>query len=332
MKPSKRSVLRRSVLLAASLAGIAIAAPARAQDCADRTVHLVVGYAPGGTGSIVANAVSSALSQKLGQTVVIDHRPGGSGGVAAQEVAKAPPNGCTLLVGQTAEIAVNPAITRNLGYDPARDLKPVALLATVPLALVVPSTAPYATVAQLAQASRAAQPALSFASAGRATPGYFAGELLRLRTRTSMAHVAYDGGGPALDAVLRGQASLYFPALPTAMEEVQQGRLRLLAVSSSQRSFAAPDVPTLEEAGLAPFNLDLWVGVFAPRSTPQEVVDRLNRELNAVLLQPEVRTALLAKGANAVPMTAGQFAGYVVAETNRYATLISTEFCAACPW
>lgn len=324
--------LLRSMMLAAGIVGMAAVVPARAQQCQDRTVHLVVGYSPGGTGSIVAHAISGPLSQKLDQTVVVDHRPGGSGGVAAQDVAKAATDGCTLLVGQTAEIAVNPAIARNLGYDPARDLKPVALFATVPLALVVPRSAPYASVAELVQAARAARPALTFASAGRGTPGYFAGELLRLRTRTDMAHIAHDGGGPALDAVLRGQASLYFPALPTAMEEVQKGQLRVLAVSSSQRSFAAPDVPTLEEAGLAPFNLDLWVGIFAPRNTPQEIVSRLNQDLNGVLRQPEVRTVLLGKGANAVPMTVGQFATYVAAETSRYATLIDTEFCAACPW
>lgn len=323
--------LTRSVLLAAALVGLA-AAPARAQQCPDRTVRLVVGYAPGGTGSIIAGAISDALSRKLGQAVAIDHRPGGSGGVAAQEVAKAAGDGCTLLVGQTAEIAVNPAITRNLGYDPAKDLKPVALLATVPLALVVPSAAPYSSVADLVQASRTAQPALTFASAGRATPGYFAGELLRLRSRTSMGHAAFDGGGPALDAVLAGRASLYFPALPTAMEEVRKGKLKILAVSSSQRSFAAPEVPTAEEAGLAPFNLDLWVGIFAPRGTPQDVVTRLNKDLNDVLLQPDIRTALLGKGASASPMSAAQFASYVAAETSRYATLIDTEFCATCPW
>ena len=329
MTPFLQTVIRIACLV--SLATGA-AVPARAQQCQDRTVHLVVGYSPGGTGDIVATAVSEALSRRLDQKVVVDYRPGGSGSVAAQSVAKAAPDGCTLLIGQTAEIAVNPSITRNLGYDPAKDLKPVALLATVPLALVVPRAAPYATVADLIQAARTARPALTFASAGRGTPGYFAGELLRLRTRTNMGHIAFDGGGAALNAVLSGQANLYFPALPTAMEEVQKGQLKILAVSSPQRSFAAPDAPTLDEAGLSPFNLDIWVGLFAPRNTPEDIVARFNRDVNDVLRQPEIRTALLNKGANVTPMTMEQFARFVGAETKRYATLIDTEFCAACPW
>src|SRR4051812_9337526 len=220
MTPLTQTIVRIACL-ASLAAGTAV--PARAQQCQDRTVHLVVGYSPGGTSDIVASTISDALSRPLDQKVVVDYRPGGSGGVAAQSVAKAAPDGCTLLVGQTAEIAINPAITRNLGYDPAKDLKPIALLATVPLALVVPRTAPYASVADLIQAARTVRPALTFASAGRGTPGYFAGELLRLRTRTNMGHIAFDGGGAALNVVLSGQANLYFPALPTAIEAVQNG-------------------------------------------------------------------------------------------------------------
>jgi tripartite-type tricarboxylate transporter receptor subunit TctC len=295
-------------------------------------VHLVIGYSPGGTGGIVASTLAEVLSRRLDQKIAIDYRPGGSGGVAAQSVAKAAPDGCTLLVGQTAEIAINPAITRNLGYDPAKDLKPIALMATVPLALVVPRAAPYASVADLIQAARTVRPALTFASAGRGTPGYFAGELLRLRTRTNMGHIAFDGGGAALNAVLGGQANLYSPALPTAMEEAHKGRIKILAVSSPQRSFAAPDAPTLDEAGLSPFNLGVWVGLFAPRNTPENIAARLNQDMNEVLRQPEIRAALLDKGANIAPLTMEQFADFVGAETKRYTTLIDTEFCAACPW
>jgi tripartite-type tricarboxylate transporter receptor subunit TctC len=324
----------RSTVRLACVIGLATGAalPVNAQQCPDQTVHLIVGYSQGGTGDIVATAVSDALSRRLGQKVVVDYRPGASGSVAAQDVAKAAPDGCTLLIGQTAEIAINPTVMRNLGYDPTKDLKPVGLVAKVPLALVVARAAPYASVADLIQAARAARPALTFASAGRATPGYFAGELLRLRTRTNMAHIAFDGGGAALNAVLAGQANLYFPALPTAIEEVRKGQLKILAVTSPQRSFAAPDAPTLDEAGLSPFNLDIWVGLFAPRNTPDDLVARVNRELNEVLRQSEIMTALLDKGASVTPMTAEQFAGFVAGETKRYATLIDTEFCSSCPW
>jgi tripartite-type tricarboxylate transporter receptor subunit TctC len=325
--------LRQSSMLSAFVAGlmISIGAPLYAQ-CPEGTVHLIVGYSSGGTGDIVVNAVSDALSRRLDQKIVVDYRPGGSGGVAAQIVASAVADGCTLLVGQTAEIAVNPAVIRNLGYNPTKELKAVGLIATAPLALVVGHGAPFGSVGDLVQSARAAKPVLTFASAGRGTPGYFAGELLRLRTHTSLAHIAFDGGGAALNAVLGGQANLYFPALPTAIEEVQKGRLKILAVSSPQRSFAMPDIPTLDEAGLSPFNLDNWVGLFAPGNTSQDIIVRFNQSLNDVLRQPEIKTALFNKGANVIPMTAEEFASFVGAETKRYASLMDTEFCASCPW
>ena len=207
--------LRSAALVIATAGALGATFSAAAQTCEKRS--LIVGYSPGGTGDIVANTIAGPLSRKLSGPVVVEHRPGSSGGVAAQAVAKLAPDGCTLLVGQTAEISVNPAVVRNLGYNPAQDLRPVALLATAPLAFVVPRTAPYSTVAELVAAARAARPAMTFASAGRGTPGYFAGELLRLRTRTGMAHLAFEGGREALDAVLAGKAAIYVPALPTAI-------------------------------------------------------------------------------------------------------------------
>lgn len=321
---------RWSVLMLATAFPLCATVFAYAQSCEKRT--LVVGYSAGGTGDIVAQAISAPLSRALKEPVVVEHRPGGSGAAAAQGIAKAAPDSCTLLVGQTAEIAVNPAIIRSPGYNPSRDLTPIALLATAPLALVVPRTASYGTVADLVAAARTARPALTFSSAGRGTPGYFAGELFRLRTRTGLAHIAFDGGGEALEAVLTGKASLYFPALPTALQAGSNGQLKILAVSSTRRSFAIPDIPTLEEAGLAPFDLDLWVGLFAPRGTPDAAIDQLNRTMNDVLRQSEVQEALLAKGVTTSPMTASQFGAFVVTETNRYATLIDKEFCSTCPW
>jgi len=319
---------KRSLLVLAATFPLCAALPVHAQNCEKRI--LVVGYSPGGTGDIIAQAVAGPLSRALKQPVVVEHHPGGSGGVAARWISQAKPDGCTLLVGQTAEIAVNPAIVRNLGYDPMKDLRPVALLATASLALVVPRTASYNSVADLVSAARKAKPAFTFSSAGRGTPGYFAGELFRLRTRTGLAHIAFNGGGEALDAVLSGRSSFYFPALPTALQMAE--RLRILAVSSGKRSPAAPDIPTLDEAGLAPFDFDLWVGLFAPRGTPDAEVEQLNRTMNEVLLQSDVKAALLDKGATAAPMNSSRFKTFIAAETNRYATLIENEFCSTCPW
>jgi tripartite-type tricarboxylate transporter receptor subunit TctC len=326
-----RPITFPKVLLACAAIAVGMAAaPVWANPCDKLT--LVVGYSPGGTGDIVASAISDAVSRKLNRPVVIDPRPGGSGSIAAGSVAKAAPDGCTLLVGQTAEIAVNPVVIRKLGYDPLRDLQPIALLATVPLALVVPRAAPYASLTELTEAARTAKPAMTFASAGRSTPGYFAGELLRLRTRADLAHISFDGGADAMGAVLSGKAAFYFAALPTALQDRSKGQIRILAVSSAQRTFAVPEVPTLEESGFAPFNLDLWVGLFAPRAVSSSVVMQLNKVINEVLLEPDIRRVMLERGVNVRPMSVEQFTSYVAAETSRYATLIDSEFCVTCPW
>jgi len=325
-----RSIAFCNLLVAFALAPGITASPVWAQTC--EKLSLVVGYSPGGTGDIVASAISDALSRKLNKPVVIEPRPGGSGTIAAESVIKAAPDGCTLLVGQTAEIAVNPVVVKKLGYDPSQDLQPIALLATVPLALVVAHGAPFGTVMELAEAARAAKPAMTFASAGRSTPGYFAGELFRLRSRADLAHVSFDGGGDALGAVLSGKADFYFAALPTALQDRSKGEIAILGVSSARRSFAVPEVPTLEESGFAPFDLDLCVGLFGPRAVSGSAVIQLNKVINEVLLEPDVRRTMLERGVNIRPMNVAQFTSYVAAEMARYATLIDSEFCATCPW
>jgi tripartite-type tricarboxylate transporter receptor subunit TctC len=170
-----------------------------------------------------------------------------------------------------------------------------------------------------------------YASAGRSTPGYFAGELLRLRSQGKFAHMGFEGGGPALEALLAGRVDFYFPAFPTAFEEKQGGRLKILAISSVRRSLAAPAVPTLMEAGVRDFDLNLWAGIFAPRSTPKEIVTRLNQEINQVIADARVRDRLLDAGADLMLLSPDQFRQFVAAETNRYAKLIDDEFCATCP-
>ena len=260
-------ILRQSLPLIAAMLGF-IAQPAQAQSFPGRTVHLVVAYAPGGTGDIVARLISDKLAAALGQSVVVENRPGASGAIGTQSVVSAAPDGHTLLVGQTAEVAINQNWIKGLAYDPDKDLQPVALATIVPLALVVPGAAPYATVPTMLAAS--ARKELTFASSGTGTPGHFAGELLKLRTKTNMAHVPYKGAGPALNDLLGGHVDFFFSGFPAAVAQVKAGTLKLLAVSTAKRSPAAPDVPTVAEAaGLADFDLSLWQGIFAPRGTPK---------------------------------------------------------------
>jgi tripartite-type tricarboxylate transporter receptor subunit TctC len=317
MRPQLRSV----VIGFLSAALVAAALPAWAQTFPSRPVHLVVSYAPGGTGDIVARLISDKLAAALGQTVVVENRAGASGSIGAQSVVSATPDGHTLLVGQPAEVAINQHWIRGLGYDPINDLQPVALATVVPLALVIPAAAPYATVPDMLKASKAR--GLSFAPAGTGTPGHFAGELLKLKTASNLTHVPYKGAGPALNDLLGNHVDLFFSGFPAAWAQVKAGKLKLIAVSPAKRSPAAPDVPTVAEAsGIADFDISLWQGVFAPRATPKEVVARLNAELNRIVTQPEIRERLRNEGADVIPLAVDQFAAFVKSESEKYLNII----------
>jgi tripartite-type tricarboxylate transporter receptor subunit TctC len=305
-----------------ALAAISAApACAQAQSWPTRTVHLVVAYAAGGTGDIVARVLADKLSGVLGQSVVVENRPGASGALGTKAVIGAAPDGHTLLVGQTGEIAVNQHWSKGLGYDPEKDLVPVALATIVPLALVVPGKARYGNVAEMLKA--ATERGLTFASSGAATPGHFAGEVLKLKTGSNLTHVPYNGAGPALNDLLGGHVDMFFSGFPAAVPHVAAGSLKLIAVSSAARSGVAPDVPTVAEAsGIRDFDITLWQGFFAPRGTPAEIVTRLNAEINRLLAQPDVKAKLLDAGADVTPRTVAQFADFMKAESDKYLQII----------
>ena len=282
-------------------------------------MHLVVAYAPGGTGDVVARLIATKLSGALGQSVVVENRAGASGAIGAQSVAGAAPDGHMLLVGQTAEIAINQHWIKGLGYDPERDLQPIALASIVPLAVVVPGAAPYATLADMLNAARSSGRGLSFASAGLGTPGHFAGEALKLKTKSNLTHVPYKGAGPALNDLVGAHVDLYFSGFPAAMPHVKAASLKVLAVSSAKRSAIAPEVPTVAEAAaIADFDFTLWQGFFAPRGTPPEIVARLNGAINAILAQPDIRQTLLEAGADVTPLSVDQFSAFVKIESAKY--------------
>jgi tripartite-type tricarboxylate transporter receptor subunit TctC len=304
------------------LAVLVTALPARAQSFPSKTIHLIVAYAPGGTGDVVARVIADKLGAALGQTVVVENRAGASGAIGATAVLSAAPDGHTLLVGQTAEIAVNQYWIKGLTYDP-KDLMPVALATVVPLALVVPAKAPYSSMAEMLKAMDAPGKQFSFASAGTGTPGYFAGEFLSAKMPGKLVHVPYKGAGPALNDIIGGHVDMYFPGFPPAMPLMKAGTVKVLAVSSAQRSQAAPDIPTVAETtGIADFDFTLWQGFFAPRGTPPDVIARLNREINKILADPETRQKLLDAGANVVPMSIEGFGAFVKAEAEKYERII----------
>lgn len=311
-----------------TIGGIAAAAaglgrrPALAQAYPSRGLQLIVAYAPGGTGDIVARSISDKLARALGQSVVVENRSGASGAIGAHAVTSAAPDGYTLLVGQTAEIAINQHWLKGLSYDPDKDLMPIALAAVVPLALVVPAKAPYSTMQEFVAALKK-KPALTFASAGTGTPGHFAGALLKLKFDSNLTHVPYKGAGPALNDLIGDHVDFYFPGFPAAAPHVKSGNLKMLALSSAKRSPAAPDLPTVAEVtGIADYDFTLWAGFFAPRGTPAAIVERLNREINAVIVQPDVKARLEGVGAMVTPMSVGDFSAFVRRESAKYAEVI----------
>ena len=308
--------------LALAAAPVFAAPTAAAETYPNRAVHIIVAYAPGGTGDIVARLIAVHLSTALGQSVVVENRAGATGSIGAQAVMSAAPDGHTLLMGQTGEISINQHWIKNLGYDPLKELQPIALASVVPLALLVPNNAPYSTMAEMVAAIKSNAP-LTFASAGTGTPGHFAGEFLKLKTKGNLTHVPYKGAGPALNDLLGGHVNMYFPGFPAAMPLLQSGTAKVLAVSSAKRSSVEPNVPTVAEAiGDPNFDLTLWQGFFAPRDTPKEIVERLNTEINKILSDPDVRAKLRDAGADVATTTVAQFAAFTRAESDKYLQII----------
>jgi tripartite-type tricarboxylate transporter receptor subunit TctC len=315
--------MNAALMAGALLTGFAAAVlPAWSQAYPNRPIHLIVNFAPGGTGDIVARLVGNKLSVDLGQSVVVENRLGAGGTLGARDVVNAAPDGYTLTVAQTPEIAINPYFMKDAGYDSRKDLQPIALAGVVPLALVVPASAPYSTMADFVKFQRSGQPG-TFASAGVGTPGHLAGELLRLKLNNKLTHVPYKGAAPALNDVVGNHVDFYFPGYPAAVPLMQGGKVKLLAVSSGKRSLAAPEIPTVAEvSGIANFDFTLWVGFFAPRGTPKELARQLNTEINKILQQPDIRMRLENDGAEVRILSIDQFAGFVSAEIDKYQEII----------
>lgn len=308
-------------LLAAGLAVTAL--PARAQNYPSRPIHLIVNYVPGGTGDIIARLIGGKLSEELGQSVVVENHAGAGGTIGAREVVNAAPDGYTLTVAQTPEIAINPYFMKDIGYDPLKDLRPIALGGDVPLALVVPANAPYSTMAEFVDYLRTTARPVTFASGGVGSSGHLAGELLKLKYNNKLTHVPYKGAGQALTDVVGGQVDFYFPGLIAALPFVQAGKLKLLAVATPKRSAAVPGVPTVAEiTGIADFDFTLWAGFFGPRALPMDLAAKLNADINKVISEPAINARLKDNGAEVTAMSMAQFSAFARGEIERYQAII----------
>jgi len=308
------------VLLCAALA--AAIAPAAAQQYPTRPVRFVLGFPPGGGSDTIARLLSTRLSENLGRPVVVDNRPGAGGNVAGEIVAKSPPDGYTLLMGNNAILATNASLYRNMAFDPVKDLAPVALLASQPNILVVHPSLPVKSVKEFIALARSRPGQLNYASSGSGLAAHLAGELFKTMTRTDMVHVPYKGGGPAVVDTLSGQCQLMFATAVSVQPYLKSGRLRPLAVTTAVRSRNFPDLPTVAEAGVPGFEASTWHGVVVPAGTPQAIIGRLNGEFNKVLQVPDVRERLATQGADAIGGTPQQFADYIGAEIPKWAKII----------
>ena len=300
-----------------------LAAPMAAQAQAaypDKPIKFVVPYPPGGGTDVVARIVQQRLQAALGQPIVIDNKGGAGGSLGTDIVAKSAPDGYTVLFTLSSH-TINPSIFPKLPFDTIKDFDPVGLVASLPQLLAANMAVPVRTVADVVAQAKAAPDKFSFASVGNGSPGHLAGELMVLRTGAPMAHIPYRGGGPAVTDVMGGQVPLLWVSIPAAAAQVKAGKLRALAVSTTKRSPAFPDVPTMQEAGVADFEVDSWYAMLVPAKTPRPIIDKLNKALNTVLSEPAIRAQLIEQGADAVGGTPEALGKVIAAEVPKWVKL-----------
>ena len=309
------------VLFASVTICVAITA-VHAQNYPVRPVRLLVPSTPGGSVDTLARSIGTRLSDKWGQQVVIDNRSGAGGVIAAETTAKAIPDGYTLLMCTVSSCATNVSLHKSLPYDPVRDFAPVSLVATQNLMLVVHPSVPASSVKDLVAAAKASPGKFSFASAGSGTGSHLSGELLKVLAGIDLLHVPYKGIAPGLLDVIGGQVSMAFPSIISGTPQWKSGKVRALAVTGSKRSPAAPELPTMMEAGIKGYESATWYGVLAPAKTPPAIVKQLNAEIVAVLKQPEVRDRIAKDGAEPVGSTPEEFGAYMRSEIAKWGKVI----------
>jgi tripartite-type tricarboxylate transporter receptor subunit TctC len=305
------------------LAALLIAATSFAQPSAypNRPVKLVAPFAPGGPVDVVARVLAPKLSEGLGQQFYVENHPGGSGNIGTALVAKAPPDGYTVLV-ISSTLVVNPSLFAKLGFDTTTDLAPVSLVGVSPQVLLVHPSVPATSIKELVAWVKASPGQHSYAHAGLGTPGYLAGEMFKQAFGLDLVAVSFNGGGPAITSTIGGHTPILFTSISTAAGHIKQGTVRALAVTSARRSPALPDVPTLAEAGAPDQESEIILGVLVPGGTSQEVIDRLHREIARIVALPDVRGRLSALGFEPIASTPEEFAERIKWEIDKWAKVI----------
>jgi tripartite-type tricarboxylate transporter receptor subunit TctC len=324
MKHTTPSRMLRRSLLALAVATTGLLPLAHAQSWPAKPIKVIVNFPPGGAADQLARIVGQPLSEALGQPVVIENRGGAGGNIGGDAVAKSPADGYTLLLSSGGMVSINPHLYARMPFDPAKDLRPVASIARIAVYLVTRPELPVKNVNELVAHLKANPGKVTFGSPGTGSSPHLAAELLKSMTGTYAVHVPYRGGGPALQDLLGGQFDFWFDP-GVGLPHVRTGKLKLLAVGSPKRSPLFPDVPTMNEAGLKGFDADSYFGLYAPAATPNEVVTRVNAEMNKILANASIRERIVALGGEAAPGTPAEFGARAATDSKRFGELIRSR-------
>lgn len=314
----------RRLLLTLAAATLALAASpfALAQAWPSKPIRIVVPFPPGGGTDTIARETSQRVAAATGWTFVIDNKPGAGGNLGVDAAAKSAPDGYTIVIGQTSNLAINPTLYAKMPYDSQKDLAPIVLLANAPLVMVTGMGTPYKTLADAVNAAKAKPGSLNFASPGNGTVAHLTSELFQRAASIKTQHIPYKGAAQALTDVISGSVDLYMSSVPTLIGQIRNGKLRALAVTSAARVDDLPQVPTINESGYKGFDAVTWFGLLAPAGTPKEAIARLNAEFNKALQNPVLRKKLGDEGADPAGGTAEQFAALIRDEIPRWGKVV----------
>jgi tripartite-type tricarboxylate transporter receptor subunit TctC len=318
-----RAKLHLIGFMAAVALGV-VAVPVAAQPYPSRPITLVVPFPPGGSTTIIARIIADKLSDALGRPIVVDNRGGAGGSIAARQVARSAPDGYTLLLAFSATLAISPSMFSNVGYDPRTDFAPIGMIGMAPSVLAVHPTVPAHSVAELIRVAKDAPGKIQYGSPSTGTVNHLAAELFASMAEVKLGHIPYKGTGPAMSDLLGGHIAMMFAPIPAAHGNVSTGMLRALGVSSLKRSTLLPDIPTIAEAGLSGFEATQRSVLLAPAGTPAAIVERLNRELNALLATDEVKKRLALEGAESIPGPPEAYTADVEREEKRWSKLVQS--------
>ena len=298
-----------------SIAGLAQSYPAK-------PIRLIVPFPPGGGTDLFSRAIGQKLAETNKWVVVVENKPGVGGNLGVEQATKSPPDGYTIVMGQTSNLAINPTLFPKLPYDPLKDLAPVVLVASAPLVLVVAADSPFKSLADVVAAAKAKPGDVTFGSPGNGTVAHLTGELFQNAAGVRFQHVPYKGSSQALIDLMGGQVQLYMSSVPTALSQIKGGKLRAIAVTGVKRAAELPKVPTIAESGYKGFDATTWFGLLTPAKTPPEIIKRLNAEVNKVLKEPEVRAKLASEGGDALGGSPEDFAKLLKADVGRWGKVV----------